>query len=131
MKQEVPDPTDKELEAPVVVAFEFQKNQTDKGITNFRAKAPRGMQFGRLFYFFINDYNARHPEETIEYTNASFTPYEWIFFLKPGFFGGKKYLDPEKSIYHNQIKENSVIVCKRVNIPKQPKESIESAETKE
>jgi len=128
LKQEIPDPTDKELEAPVVVAFEFQKNKTDKGLTNFRAKAPRGMQFGRLFYFFINDYNARHPEETIEYVDSAVDPYKWIFFMKPGFMKGRKYIDPEKTIYNSHIKENSIIVCKRVIETKKP---VETGETKE
>ena len=128
VKEEIPDPTDKELEAPVVIAFEFQKNKAVSGLTNFRAKAPRGMQFGTLFYFFINDYNARHPEETIEYVDSATGPYEWIFFLKPGFFRGKVYIDPEKTIYNNHIKENCVIVCKRVIDPDQLTESGESKE---
>lgn len=110
----LPDPTDNELASPAVISFEFQKKTDDKVYTSFRAKAPRDIQFGKLFYFFINDYNGRHPEGTIEVVSKPGTPYQWVFHFKPGFLSGKRYLDPDLTVYHNKIKENSIIVCHRI-----------------
>jgi uncharacterized membrane protein YdcZ (DUF606 family) len=110
----LPDPTDSELAAPMVISFEFKKKTDDQAFTSFRAKAPKDIQFGRLFYFFINDYNGRHPEGTIEAVSRPNLPYQWVFHFKPRFLTGKRYLDPDESVYHNKIKENSIIVCHRI-----------------
>jgi hypothetical protein len=115
--EKIPDPSDSELAIPVVISFEFQKRVEEPGITNFRAKAPRDMQFGRLFYFFINDYNDRHPEGTIEVADKDKSAFSWVFFHKPKWYVKTKYIDPDESILANQIRENSVVVCHRVNEP--------------
>jgi hypothetical protein len=109
----IPDPTDNELASPMVISFEFQKKVNQEDFTIFRAKAPKDIQFGKLFYFFINDYNSRHPESTIEISSKS-APFPWVFQFKPTLFARFRYLDPDETVYHNQIKENSVIVCHRI-----------------
>ncbi|MCX6223464.1 MAG: TssN family type VI secretion system protein [Bacteroidia bacterium] len=109
----IPDPTDAELASPMVVSFEFQKKVNQEDYTIFRAKAPKDIQFGNLFYFFINDYNSRHPEGTIEVSTKS-SPYPWVFHFKPKWFEKTRYLDPDETVFHNQIKENSIIVCNRI-----------------
>jgi hypothetical protein len=109
----IPDPTDSEMAFPMVVSFEFQKKVNDEDYTIFRAKAPKDIQFGKLFYFFINDYNSRHPEGVIEVSSKS-NPYPWVFHFKPKWFVKTRYLDPDETVFHNQIKENSVIVCHRI-----------------
>lgn len=112
----IKDPTKHELTNPAVISFEFQKTEDDKEITNFRIKAPENMDFGKLFYFFINDYNERHPESTIEYLNPStMEPQEWIFFFKPNWMGNLSHIDYQKTVIGNNIKENDVIVCQRIN----------------
>jgi len=112
----IKEPTKHELTNPAVISFEFQKTENDKEITNFRIKAPENMDFGKLFYFFINDYNERHPESTIEYLNpANMQPQEWIFFFKPNWLGNLNHIDYDKTVIGNDIKENDVIVCQRVN----------------
>lgn len=112
----IKDPTKNELTNPAVISFEFQKNNNDKDITNFRIKAPENMDFGKLFYFFINDYNERHPESKIEYLNPeNMQPQEWIFFFKPNWLGNLKHIDYNKTVSNNNVKENDVIVCQRVN----------------
>ncbi|AEH02104.1 TssN family type VI secretion system protein [Lacinutrix sp. 5H-3-7-4] len=112
----IKEPTKNELTNPAVISFEFQKNNDDKDITNFRIKAPENMDFGKLFYFFINDYNERHPESKIEYLNpATMQPQQWIFFFKPNWLGNLKHIDYNKTVSHNNVKENDVIVCQRVN----------------
>jgi hypothetical protein len=111
----IPDPTDEEMENPVVISFEFKKNTDSEQVTTFRAKAPVGMALGRLFFFFINDYNSRHPEGTIRFMDENNRPYPWIFYkVTHKFFGLKTALDPEDSIYKSNIKENDVLLCNRV-----------------
>jgi len=113
----IDDPSDEEMENPVVISFVFQKNSDSTESTTFRAKAPVGMALGKLFYFFINDYNSRNPESTVSYLNELKEPDEWIFFrLKSKFLRIKAALDPDDSIYNNNIKENDVLVCNRFYI---------------
>ena len=110
----IDDPTDREMDSPLVVGFEFKKKAEDENMTTFRAKAPKEMTFGKLFYYFINDYNDRNPDEKIEFMNEKNNPYSWIFYHKPKWFSGIRYIDPEETNAFNFVKENSVIVCKRV-----------------
>jgi len=110
----IEDPTDREMESPLVIGFEFRKNYQDNSLTTFRAKAPKEMNFGKLFYYFINDYNQRNPDEKIIYLDEKQKPQGWIFFFKPKLFRKVRYVDPEETNSFNFIKENSVIVCKRV-----------------
>jgi hypothetical protein len=113
-EQHVEEPHDRELESPLVVGFEFKKRANDENMASFRAKAPKEMTFGKLFYYFINDYNDRNPEEKIEFLNENNRPVSWIFYIKPNWFGRIRYIDPEETNSFNFIKENDVIVCKRV-----------------
>ena len=110
----VEDPTDREMESPLVIGFEFKKHYKDTSITTFRAKAPKEMVFGKLFYYFINDYNHRNPDEKIEYLDENKKPQGWIFYFKPKLFRKVRYIDPEETNSFNFVRENSVIVCKRV-----------------
>jgi hypothetical protein len=112
--QAIDDPSDRELEGPFVISFEFEKKFDDINVTSFRAKAPRYMKFGRLFYFFINDYNSRHPESKIEYVYDKSKPYGWVFYIKPTWYGSVHFINSEETIAENKIEENSVIVCKRI-----------------
>jgi hypothetical protein len=110
----IEDPLDREMEAPHIVAFDFKKKAADENLTSFRVKAPKEMVFGKLFYYFINDYNDRNPDEKIEYLDENKRPYGWIFYFKPKWFSSIRYLDPEETNSFNFIKENSIIICKRV-----------------
>ena len=109
----IKDPKESELKNPVVISFEFNKEPDSSEISNFRLKAPEQMEFGKLFYFFINDYNERHPESNIAYITNDNKPYGWIFYSKPNFLGKRNYYDFTKTIDANNIKENDVIVCQR------------------
>jgi len=113
--ENIEDPSDEEMENPVVISFVFKKNPDAPEETTFRAKAPLGMSLGRLFYFFINDYNSRHPESTISITSAANMPDDWIFFKqKNKFLKLKTALDPEEEMGNSNIKENDVLICSRV-----------------
>jgi hypothetical protein len=113
--EEVDDPDESKLKNILVISFEFQKKKTDKHFTNFRAKAPSDMEFGQLFYYFINDYNERHPNAKIEYLGERNVPYGWMFYRKPKWYSiGTKYIDTDLTFFTNHIRENDVIVCARV-----------------
>lgn len=112
--KEINDPTEREMESLLVIAFEFQKQFANDEITTFRAKAPKHMQFGKLFYYFIVDYNTKHPESKIEYIYEKSKSYGWIFYIKPTWLGTKMYIDPEITVAENSIEENSVIIVQRV-----------------
>jgi hypothetical protein len=113
--EEVEDPDDSKLKNLLVISFEFQKKNNDPQIINFRAKAPSDMEFGQLFYYFINDYNERHPSGKIEYLNEQGVPYGWIFYQKKRWFNlSTKIIDTQKTFFINHIRENDIIVCKRV-----------------
>jgi hypothetical protein len=112
--KEINDPLDSELVSLLVVSFVFHKKMNDPEITTFRAKAPSHMVFGRLFYYFVNDYNERHREGPIEFLDLEDHPHGWVFHHKPNWLGRKRYIDPDKIITDNYIKENSVIICHRI-----------------
>ncbi len=113
--QNIDDPSDEELENPIVISFIFPKNESSPEPTTFRAKAPVGMKLGRLFYFFINDYNSRHPEGLISFLDGNREPNGWTFMkVRNKFFKTTEGLDPELSIYANNIRENDVLVCNRI-----------------
>jgi Type VI secretion system, TssN len=84
--EEVDDPDEDKLKNMLVISFEFQKKKEDQHYTNFRAKAPADMEFGQLFYYFLNDYNERHPNGKIEFLNEQSSPYGWIFYKKPRWY---------------------------------------------
>lgn len=115
--ENIEDPSDEEMENPVVISFVFKKNPDAPEETTFRAKAPLGMSLGRLFYFFINDYNSRHPESTISYARSRNIPDNWIFFKRKNkLLNLKTALDPEEEMGNSNIKENDVLICDRVSL---------------
>lgn len=110
---DIKEPTSNELKNPLVISFEFKKQLDNGDVTNFRVKAPENLEFGKLFYFFLNDYNERHPEEEIEFLNEDRTAQEWIFYRKPSFFKSSKYINPERTVTINNLREDDVIICQR------------------
>jgi hypothetical protein len=112
----IDDPSDEEMENPVVISFVFNKQTEAPETTTFRAKAPMAMSLGRLFYFFINDYNSRHPEGPVSYTGINNEPDQWVFFkVNNKLLKLKTALDPDETILKNKIRENDVLVCNRVS----------------
>jgi hypothetical protein len=110
--REIEEPDD--LKNPLVISFEFSKKAHDNQVTHFRAKAPANMEFGQLFYYFINDYNERHPNSRVQFANDKGEPHGWIFYRKPRWYSFiTKYIDAEQTVVSNHIKENEVIICNR------------------
>jgi hypothetical protein len=83
--------------------------------TIFKAKAPRGLELGRLFYYFVIDYNSRYPDHPIIICEGENNFFKWSFFTTPSVISGKTHLDPELTVAENRIKENSSVICERLN----------------
>lgn len=110
------DPDEAKLKNMLLISFEFQKNGQDPYFTNFRARAPVDMDLGELFYYFINDYNERHPNGQILFSNGTGKPYGWMFYKKPRWYTIlTRYMDADKTIFVNRIRENDIIVCARTS----------------
>ncbi len=109
------DPTNKEMANPIIVNFEISREITDSK-TVFKAKAPQGMNLGKLFYFFISDYNSKNPNSPIVIINEDNKTEQWSFYQTNNLFKSKTHLDPDITISENKIKENSSVICKRISI---------------
>lgn len=115
VQQPIEDPDEAKLKNLLLISFEFQKKGDEHWFTNFRAKAPTDMELGQLFYYFINDYNERHPQERIHYVNGHGDPCGWMFYKKPRWYTVfTRYMDADRTIFTNSIRENDVIVCARI-----------------
>lgn len=115
---DVPDPEAHELQNPFVITFIIQKKADDEEATTFRAKAPENMNLGGLFYFFVEDFNEQHVENTLEFTDNFGRPYGWVFYFKPKWYRlfSKQYINPAHTVKENGLEENSVIVCQRTDV---------------
>jgi hypothetical protein len=110
----LPEPEESKLKNILLINFQFQKTTFDPDYTSFRAKAPADMEFGQLFYYFMNDYNDRHPNSRLEYMDKKREPYGWIFYRKPKWYHiTTKYIDPDRTFFINRIKEDDIIICRR------------------
>lgn len=112
--ENIEEPDESKMKNLLVISFEFHKQTGDNHYTNFRAKAPTDMEFGKLFYYFINDYNERHPNAKIEFISDQGDVHGWIFYKKPRWYSFlTQYINTDKTIYTNSIRENDVIICSR------------------
>ena len=111
---EPPNPT--QIKELLIISFEFKTNTKDPHFTRFRVKAPLDMDFGKLFYFFINNYDERHPNSKIQIIDDAGKVYGWIFYKKPQWYTIRtKYIDFNNTFFVNKIKQNDIIICKRLN----------------
>ena len=107
-------PEENEQERLYVIGLEIPKKSTDPESTYFTVKAPENMKLGDLFYHFINDYNEVQADTPIEYiTDEQLN--EWVFRTKPRWYKFSKLLDAASTIKNNSIRENTVVICERVN----------------
>ena len=108
-------PDENPAEKLYVIGFEIAKKNSDTKRAYFRAKAPESMKLGELYYFFINDYNELQSETPIEYATKDPEAYEWWFRIKRKWYQRQRILNPEITVRENRIKENTVIICERIN----------------
>ena len=104
--------SDDEMRDLVVFTLMIKKEENDKDYTLYRAKGPTRIDFGRLFYNFVEDYNERFADAPIEIQNEGGF-YNWVFFKQPKWYESTKYIDPKFTLYMNGIEENSYIICMR------------------
>lgn len=97
-----------------VIELEFLKNLGETSTTNFKAKAPEELRFGDWFSLFIQNYNQKYEDNPIVIKDKTDAPYGWVFYIKPGFFGSKKFVDFDLTIVQNVLTEKMIVVCRRV-----------------
>ncbi|UGU17169.1 TssN family type VI secretion system protein [Sinomicrobium kalidii] len=114
LNNKYPNPQITEMRNVILLNLVFHKKPNDRHIINFKVKAPRAMEFGRLFYYFINDYNDKHPNSQIHFTDAKNEPYGWYFHSRPKWFGSTNHIDPEESVDSNDMKDGDTIICQRI-----------------
>ncbi|MBC9798008.1 TssN family type VI secretion system protein [Sinomicrobium weinanense] len=114
LNNKYPNPQITEMRNVILLNLVFHKKPTDRHIINFKVKAPRAMEFGRLFYYFINDYNDKHPNSQIHFTDSKNEPYGWYFHSKPKWFSSANHIDPDESVDRNDMKDGDTIICQRI-----------------
>jgi hypothetical protein len=111
--REVREMSEGELRDPVLIGFWIQKD-VGEYYTFFRAKAPIKMDLGDLFYHFVVDYNERHPDTPIACLTGDGASSAWCFYQKRKWWFKPRLLDPDKAVFMNRLKENDVIICRRM-----------------
>lgn len=114
LRRKYDTPKHYELNNMIVVNFMFYKDTREQHMTSFKAKAPKDMDFGRLFFFFINDYNEKKATTKIEMAEDSGDPHGWYFYTKPKWYGAAKHIDSEVSVEKNNLEDGDVVVCQRI-----------------
>lgn len=104
-----------------MLELEYSKSIADPRLTNTKLRAPLGMKFGDWFRSFVENYNYKFDSDPIHYLNPDRTPHGWIFYVKPGFLGGAKYIDPDKTISENKLSEKKAIIARRVGFVEEEK----------
>ncbi|WP_413511003.1 TssN family type VI secretion system protein [Myroides odoratus] len=100
----------------LVVTVELAKNVKDGNQFRIKAKTlSSGVTFGDWFHKVLEDYNYKNGTTTIELSRDNGEYYDWVFYLKRSLFHFKKYIDFDLDISQNKIKENDIIICKRVS----------------
>ena len=103
-----------ELKNMIILNFMFYKNQNEDHLTSFKVKAPKDMNFGRLFYFFVNDYNVKNAKNKIEMLQNTDDPFGWYYTTKPKWYGGAQHINSEISVEYNNLKDGDSIICQRI-----------------
>jgi len=113
--KKIKEPEDSEYANPILVNLEFERQMGDLDfVYEFKIKAPQQMQFGRLFYFFVDDYNYDNKETKIDVTDNRGQPVGWIFYYKPNWWSKMRFVDATKTIAFNRLREQTTIFCQRI-----------------
>ncbi len=105
-----------EFKNMVVLNLYFYKDDHETHLTKFKVKAPKNMNFGRLFYFFIIEYNEKHPGQTVKIVDKTKDPFGWCFFSKPKWYSTTKRIDSELTVENNRLQDNDSIMCQRIEV---------------
>jgi hypothetical protein len=111
-----PDFEDVNIRNIMLTSLDIVKNVNDDDFTNIKIKAPLNMKFSDWFQSFVLSYNEKYPESDIQYKYLDGTYMGWIFYIKAGFFGKRKYIEPNKTFQKNGITEKQTIVAERARL---------------
>lgn len=104
-----PEPVEGET---VMLHFFMKKSDNSAKETKFTVKAPLNMKVGDIFHYFLNNYNKQHPDGPVV-ANSAMPPFGWYFYVKTG-WAGKETVNPNISVFRNQLAEDTLIYAKRV-----------------
>ncbi len=94
------------------VHFRIARDGQHDTYSKFTIRAPMNMKFGDVFHYFVHDYNSEHPSTRIV-ANTEHQPFGWHFYTRK-YWWKKQVIDPNMSVYRNQLKDNVLISAKRV-----------------
>jgi hypothetical protein len=107
------DPAYLDYNKIIVVELELFKQVSDSKPLNIKAKASENVPFGIWFKVFIDDYNKKSPLNPVAYSDSE-NAFGWIFYVNSPVWGRKKYINTGFTFTKNKIKEQNVIIAKRV-----------------
>lgn len=104
-----------EFRTLLMLNLELTKSMVEGKKSRINTKAPSdGISMGDWFCRVVDDYNHKYPSSTIHLLSPQQAPYSWIFYTKKSFFHFRKFIDFDKSMSENNIKDHTTIICKRV-----------------
>jgi hypothetical protein len=100
----------------MILEVQVRKHPTATGAPiKVKARTTADMPFGMWFQKFIDDYNYKFPNDPIKTLDNDTKEYGWLFYsLKPSIFRLRHYIDFDQTIAQNKLREDYLIVAKRV-----------------
>lgn len=98
----------------MLINLELTKTISDGRRIRLKVKAPSNIQLGDWMGRVLEDHQEKNHLDRIDTFFGESGAYGWIFYIKPSFLHPRRYLDFEKTIIDNNIRERHVVVCKRV-----------------
>lgn len=104
---------------PVKPTFTYFENRPvrfkivlpDEKAAVLHSTAPMQMKVGMAFYYGVQEQDEEMKSDVF-FFDENGRPYKWQFYTVS--FGGRKYLDPDESLYENHVSAKSTIVVERL-----------------
>jgi|GEM_PF-2594856 len=105
------------------VRLKVRRRYSDLHEELFPLTAPARWKVGRVFYHFIQEEEDKGAP-AFEKEDETRNPYGWQFYSAD--YGGivRRFLDPQRTLEENNVRENTVIVARRVRTAKMPPKQI-------
>lgn len=72
------------------------------------------VEVGKMVAFWMSYWNETDPGNTIEVEDEYGQAYGWNFYVKPKWYEGQRFLDPDLTIAENDLKDGDIIIAERV-----------------
>ncbi len=108
---------DEDFEDTKVLLLKFNiidRVEGDGNVVFTTARAPYRWEFGNYFAQILVLYNDKNAGKQIQYLDQYEQPQGWNFYVQPGRFKGRRYLDPKFTVAENELTGKETIVCIRV-----------------